>query len=204
VRIGLFGGSFDPPHAGHLQLAHTALASLALDELLWIPAGQPWQRQHRLADAAHRAAMVASAIAGEPRFVLDERELRRSGPSYTLDTVRELEAERPAAALFLLIGEDQYQRLPTWQGWVELLTRVTLAVAGRGAPRPPPAALGDVAHRILRLPMAPMDVSATAIRAHLAAGVAAADLVPAMVPAEVARYIDSHRLYRPPVPPTRS
>ncbi len=203
-RIGLFGGSFDPPHAGHLQLARTALASLALDELLWIPAGQPWQRQHRLAGAGHRAAMVGAAIAGEPRFVLDGRELRRSGPSYTLDTVRELEAERPGAALFLLIGEDQYQRLPTWHRWDELLAHVTLAVAGRGAPRPAPAALASVAHRLERLPMVPMDVSATAIRAHLARGGAAADLVPAMVPAEVARYIDSHRLYGPPVSPTRS
>lgn len=203
-RVGLFGGSFDPPHAGHLKLAHSALASLALDELLWIPAGQPWQRQHRLAAGEHRAAMVAAAIAGEPRFVLDERELRRSGPSYTLDTVRELEAERPGAALFLLIGEDQYQRLPTWHDWGELLARVTLAVAGRGAQRPPPAALSEVPHRLLPLPMLPMDVSATAIRAYLAGGGVAADLVPAMVPAEVARYIDSHRLYRPPVPPTRS
>ncbi|HKX94028.1 MAG TPA: nicotinate (nicotinamide) nucleotide adenylyltransferase [Methylibium sp.] len=204
-RVGLFGGSFDPPHAGHLQLAHTALASLALDELLWIPAGQPWQRQHRLAGGEQRAAMVAAAIAGEPRFVLDPRELRRGGPSYTLDTVRELEAERPGAELFLLIGEDQYQRLPTWHGWRELPTRVTLAVAGRGAQRPPPAALGEVAHRMLRLPMVPMDVSATAIRSHLAAGGEAADLVPSLMPTEVARYIDSHRLYREPAaPPARS
>lgn len=197
MRIGLFGGSFDPPHAGHVQLARTALEHLALDELRWIPAGQPWQRQHRLADSAHRAAMVAAAIAGEPRFLLDERELRRSGPSYTLDTVRELQVERPDAQLYLLIGEDQYQRLPTWHAWRQLVGRVTLAVAGRGAARRPPAALQDVRHQALRLPMPRMDVSATAIRAHLAAGRPAQALVPSMVPAEVARYIDRHHLYAP-------
>jgi len=194
-RIGLFGGSFDPPHVGHLQLARTALEHLALDELCWVPAGQPWQRKHRLAGSAHRAAMVGAAIAGEPRFLLDERELRRSGPSYTLDTVRELQAERPDAELYLLIGEDQYQRLPTWHAWRQLVGRVTLAVAGRGAVRPPPPALEAVPHRVERLPMPPVDVSATAIRAHLAAGGPAQGLVPAMVPAEVARYIDRHHLY---------
>lgn len=194
-RLGLFGGSFDPPHAGHLQLARTALAHLALDELLWIPAGQPWQRQHRLAGGEHRAAMVHAAIAGEPRFRLDRRELERQGPSYTLDTVRELRAERPGAALFLLIGEDQYQRLPTWHGWQDLLALVTLAVAGRGAVRPPPAALAEVPHAVERLPMPPMDISATAIRQHLARGGSALALAPAMVPEQVAGYIDRHPLY---------
>lgn len=194
-RIGLFGGSFDPPHAGHLRLARTALEHLGLDELRWIPAGQPWQRRHRLADGVHRAAMVEALIADEPRFLIDGRELRRAGPSYTIDTVHELQAERPGASLFLLIGEDQHQRLPTWHRWPELLAAVTLAVAHRGAEREPPEALQTVPHRVERLPMPPIDVSATAIRAHLASGGRAAELVPAMVPAEVARYIDRHRLY---------
>lgn len=194
-RIGLFGGSFDPPHCGHVALAQAALAHLRLDELRWLPAGRPWQRQHRLAGAEHRAAMVAAAIAGTPGFALDRRELDRAGPSFTIDTVRELQAERPGATLFLLIGEDQLQRLPTWHDWQAVVGAVTLAVAGRGAEREPPPELLAQRARIERLPMPPMPISSTAIRAHLADGRPAGSLVADVVPAEVARYIDRHHLY---------
>ncbi|HSV68898.1 MAG TPA: nicotinate (nicotinamide) nucleotide adenylyltransferase [Methylibium sp.] len=205
MRIGLFGGSFDPPHQAHRALARTALTQLALDELRWLPAGRPWQKERGLAPAEDRRAMVAAMIGGEPRFVVDDRELARAGPSYTIDTVRELQAERPGATLCLLIGQDQYAAFPTWREWEALADAVTLAVAARaGAAVAAPAPLTARAHRMVRLDLPPMDVSATVIRAHLAGGGAAADLVPAMVPAEVARYIDSHRLYRPPVTPTRS
>ena len=195
ARIGLFGGSFDPPHRGHLLLAQTALLHLALDELRWVPAGQPWQRQHRLAAAEQRAAMVGAAIASEPRFLLDRRELERSGPSYTIDTLRELHAERPQGALFLLIGEDQSQRLPTWHAWQEIVACATLAIASRGAARPVPLALQAVAHRAVRLPMPKVDISSTAIRAQLASGRPAEELAPQMLPQAVARYIDRHHPY---------
>jgi nicotinate-nucleotide adenylyltransferase len=177
ARIGLFGGSFDPPHRGHRVLADVALDTLALDELRWVPAGVPWQKNGRvLAPAEHRAAMVALVIAGEPRFRLDARELHRSGPSYTIDTVRELLAEQPGAALYLVIGQDQYARLHTWHEWRELLGLVTLAVAAR----------------IEVLPMPRVDASATAIREQAAAG---GDLGALVAPA-VAGYIDRHQLYR--------
>ncbi len=206
MRIGVFGGSFDPPQQAHLVLARAALEQLALDELRWLPAGRPWQKEHALAAAEDRCAMLAAAMAGEPRFVLDRREILRAGPSYTIDTVRELQAERPGAALFVVIGQDQYARLDTWKDWPALLDAVTLAVAARDdAVVQPPAALAARAHRLCRLEMPPSAVSATLIRAHLAAGGRAEDLVPAMVPAEVARYIDTHRLYRQPAaPPARS
>lgn len=206
MRIGLFGGSFDPPQQAHLTLARAALEQLALDELRWLPAGRPWQKEHALAPAEHRCAMLATLMAGEPRFVLDRREILRAGPSYTIDTVRELQAERPGAVLFVVIGQDQYARLDTWRDWPALLDAVTLAVAARAdAMVQPPAALAAHAHRLCRLEMPPSAVSATGIRAHLAAGGRAEDLVPAMVPAEVARYIDMHRLYRSPAaPPARS
>lgn len=192
ARLGLFGGSFDPVHNAHLALARLALAELRLDRLLWIPAGQPWQKQRRLTPAADREAMLRLAIAGEPRFVLDRRELLRQGPSYTLDTVRELRTEQPGAQLVLLIGQDQYAGLHTWAGWQELLTLVTLAVANRPGPLPPvqPEVLHQP-HQVLPLPM--LDIAATEIRARVARG----ERIDHLVPPEVARYIDQHGLYRP-------
>jgi nicotinate-nucleotide adenylyltransferase len=192
-RIGLFGGSFDPPHLAHRALADIALRALALDELRWLPAGQPWQKAgRRLAEPAHRAAMVALAAEGEPRFVLDERELHRAGPSYTIDTVRELRREQPGAELFLVIGQDQYARLPTWQAWRELVDAVTLAVAARDGIAPQAdEALAAVPHRLAVLPLPRLDISATDIRARTAAG----QPIDALVGAPVARYISDHHLY---------
>jgi nicotinate-nucleotide adenylyltransferase len=186
-RIGLFGGSFDPVHNAHVALARSALDDLTLDELRWIPAGRPWQKSRVLAAAEHRAAMVALAIEGEPRFVLDEIELHRAGPSYTLDTVDALQAQHPAAQWVLVIGQDQFVALPSWQGVAELLERVTLAVARRlGSP-----AVTLPGHvQVIDLP--PMPHSSTEVRARLAAGQPITDLVPS----RVASYIDSHRLYR--------
>ena len=99
-RIGLFGGSFDPVHVAHLALARQALDELRLDELRWIPVGHAWQKARAMTPAAHREAMLKLAIAGEPRFVLDRREIERPGPSYTVDTVRELQAAEPNAEWF--------------------------------------------------------------------------------------------------------
>lgn len=193
-RIGLFGGTFDPPHLAHLALARVAQQVLELDELRWIPAGQPWQKAgRRLAAAEHRCAMVQALIAGEPRFVLDGRELQRSGPSYTVDTVRELAAEQPLAALFLVIGQDQYGRFDTWREWPALLGLVTLAVAAREGQEPQaPEALRGLAHRMQALPLPAMRVSSTAARAAAARGQGLAGLTGA----EVARYIEHHHLYR--------
>jgi nicotinate-nucleotide adenylyltransferase len=190
VRIGLFGGSFDPVHTAHVALARAALETLALDELRWIPAGQPWQKARALTPAEHREAMVRLAIEGEPRFVLDRSELQRSGPSYTVDTVRALQAARPDASFFLLIGADQYAGLPTWQGWQELLGRVVLAVAQRpGAPTPMHPELLRHPQRSVPLPM--LDISSTEIRRRVAAG----EVISELVPAGVARYIAQHGLY---------
>ena len=189
-RVGLFGGSFDPVHNAHVALARTALDQLALDELRWIPVCQPWQKTRRLAPAADREAMVRLAIAGEPRFVLDRIELRRGGPTFTLDTVRELVAAEPGRQWFLILGQDQYASLHTWRDWRELLGLVTLAIANRpGAAIAVNPQIAKAEHRVVRLPM--MNVSSTEIRRRVAAGEPIADLVPDAV----ARYIEAHRLY---------
>lgn len=191
-HIGLFGGSFDPVHDAHLALARIARDHLGLDELRWIPAGEPWQKAHRLAPARDRVAMVELAIAGEPRFALDRSEVERLGPSYTLDTVRAAQALEPAAQWWLVIGQDQYARLHTWRGWTELLARVTLAVAGREGVLPQPSTeVAAVPHRAVPLPLPAMAISSTALREAIAAGRG----LDGMVPAAVARYIESHHLY---------
>ncbi len=195
-RIGLLGGSFDPPHLAHLALARLAQQVLALDELRWLPAGAPWQKAGReMASPAHRTAMLAALLQGEPGQVIDTRELQRSGPTYTIDTVRELQAEAPGAAWFFILGQDQYGRFDTWRDWPELLQRLTLAVAGRSGHVPtPPAALAAVAHRVVTLPLPRHDLAASDIRGQLAAGTTVAALVP-LVGTAVASYIDQHQPY---------
>jgi nicotinate-nucleotide adenylyltransferase len=124
--------------------------------------------------------------------VLDRRELERQGPTYTRDTVRELQAEHPGTELFLLIGQDQYAGLHTWAGWQDLLQRVVLAVANRpGSPQAVDPAVLRQPHQVVPLPM--LDISATDIRQRVARGEGIAHLVPP----EVARYIDQQGLYRP-------
>ncbi|HET9642939.1 MAG TPA: nicotinate (nicotinamide) nucleotide adenylyltransferase [Burkholderiaceae bacterium] len=195
-RIGLFGGSFDPPHNAHVAMARLARDHLALDELRLIPAGDPWQKSDRqLAPAADRLAMLRLAFEDEPGIVIDESELKRSGPSYTIDTIEQLQS-RPdlaGAQLFLVIGQDQYANLHTWHRWPDILRLATLAVAGREgeAPRPAPQ-LAAVTHRMVPLPLPPMPVSATAIRSRATEG----DHIDEMVPPPVADYIEHTHLYR--------
>ncbi|MDO4794923.1 MAG: nicotinate (nicotinamide) nucleotide adenylyltransferase [Brachymonas sp.] len=134
-RVGLYGGAFDPPHFAHMALARAAVEQLGLDVLYIIPTGQPWMKQRRLMPAAHRLAMAQLAFAGLPCVQVDDCELRRSGITYTIDTLRELQA-RPAHAgqptdWFLIMGEDLLHTLPQWQRAEDLLREVTAAVLPR-------------------------------------------------------------------------
>jgi nicotinate-nucleotide adenylyltransferase len=193
-RIGLLGGSFDPPHLAHLALARLAREHLALDELRWIPAGQPWQKAHRrLAPAADREAMVRLLLRGEDRFVVDRCEIERAGPTYTVDTVRDIAAAHPDAELFLILGQDQFGRLDTWRDWQALVSDVTLAVAARDGLQPqPPQALRDAPLRLRRLPLPPLPIASSGIRDALAQG----HDVTSLVGPDVAGYIATHHLYR--------
>jgi nicotinate-nucleotide adenylyltransferase len=193
ARIGLLGGSFDPVHRAHVALGRIALDRLALDRLIWMPAGRAWQKKPGDASGDHRLAMLQLAIEGEPRFEASDLEIRRAGPSYTIDTVAALQSQTPGADWFLVVGQDQYAGLPTWHRWKELLPLVTLAVAGREGHEPEaPAQLQALPHAMVTIPLPAMPISSTAVRARVRAGAAIADLVPA----QVARYIEHQGLYR--------
>ncbi len=186
---GILGGSFDPVHIAHLAAAHASLAALHLERVLWIPGGTPPHRAAPVASAAHRAAMIRLAIAGEPRFTLDERELRKPSPSYTVETLEALQAEfGPRAGLTLLIGADQYEKLTTWHRWKDLFAFARIAVFARPHHTLAPSA-GD--HPVTVVPMTPLDVSSTQIRRRIAAG----ESVRGMVPDAVLDYIQTHHLY---------
>lgn len=200
-RVGVFGGAFDPPHATHVALALAATDQLQLDELRIFPTGQAWHKARALTPAEHRLAMARLAFEGLPGVVVDDRELRRAGPTYTIDTLRELAAERPESERVLLMGADQARALTTWRDWEAVLALATIAVAERlpTTPSPDPVALDDLpwarhpAARIERLRLPPTDASATEVRDRLARGLG---VVP-LVPEPVARYIERHRLYLP-------
>lgn len=194
LRIGLYGGSFDPPHLAHLALARVARDTLALDELRWQPAGQPWQKPGRLvASPEQREAMLHLLVEGEAGFVVDTCELHRQGPSYTVDTVRQVAAEQRGAALFLVIGADQFARLDTWKEAGEIVRLATLAVAAReGQAVQPPAAWAGPPLAWRDLPLPRIDISATEVRRRAAAG----EPVSPLVGEAVAGYIDQQQLYR--------
>ncbi|MCO8125279.1 nicotinate (nicotinamide) nucleotide adenylyltransferase [Stieleria sp. TO1_6] len=133
MRIGIFGGSFDPVHLGHLWIGEAATEQLQLDRLLWVPsATQPLKPAGPTAGDQQRLEMLRLAIAGRDGHQVDPREIQRSGVSYTLDTVTQLGDEYPAAELFLIIGSDSLESMPRWHQPKQLLSRVTLSVVQRG------------------------------------------------------------------------
>jgi nicotinate-nucleotide adenylyltransferase len=199
LKLGIFGGAFDPPHNAHAALIHAAFDQLQLDALRVFPTGEAWHKPRTLSAAAHRLAMARLAFGGMAGVTVDDREIRRDGPTYTIDTLRELQAEYPGAELLLIIGEDQAVALSSWHQSEEVLKAATICIAQRppssgtdprNKPRFDPSKLPQ--GRFVRLQLPAMSVSATEIRAR----VASAQGIDPLVPGPVARYIAQHHLYQ--------
>ena len=191
MRIGLFGGSFNPPHLGHLIVAETLREQGGLDQVLWMPAFSPPHKTGAdLAAPAHRLAMTQRAVAGNPAFVVSDLEVRKEGTSYTVETLQALQDAHPADALFLLIGGDSWRAFDTWHRPEEIMERVPLLVYERQHTntRVPPHLAGRV--RIVEAPLVP--ISSTDIRERVQAG----QSIRYLVPETVRLYIDEHGLYR--------
>lgn len=203
MRLGVFGGAFDPPHLGHVALAQTALAQLQLDRLLILPTGQAWHKPQQLSDARHRSAMCALAFLPlSDRVAIDDRETRRVGPSYTIDTLMELKQEYPHAQLFLLLGDDQWRSLPSWHRALELAQLAIICPVRRD---PQVAAWGSSSLLsasdsqgvyaqlhvqvldMLLMPQSGTDIRQRATRSQSLDGA---------VSPTVAQYIEQHHLYR--------
>ena len=202
LRIGVFGGAFDPPHNAHVALAAAALAQFELDALHVVPTGQAWHKARTLSPPEHRLAMARLAFSSLPGVVVDDRELRRAGPTFTIDTLQALQAENPQAQLYLVIGADQFAAFRQWRQWREILDIAIICIADRAQPM---CATGgfdakfdeyaDHRHRFLRLELPLMPVSATRIRESFAADCASEAEIAQSVPEPVARYIRLHQLY---------
>ena len=202
-RVAMFGGAFDPPHDAHLALARAAIDELRLDRLHIVPTGDAWHKVRPLSPGAHRLAMCRLAFANVAGVVVDDRELRRDGPTYTIDTLTELQAEYPGAALFLQMGADQAALFASWRRAGDILEMATVSIAVRAALAPPedlfdlknplPGLQPDPARiHILSLPAMPH--SATDVRRRVAAGLP----IDHLVPSAVAGYIAEHYLYQTP------
>ncbi len=189
--VAVLGGTFDPVHNAHLAIAARAFEALGVRRVLWLPTGAPAYRRGPVASAAHRVAMLRLALAGETRYVIDERELAPGHSGYSYDTLAALRAELGTGTpLVMLIGGDQYARLAGWHRWRELFGLARFAVFARSGEGAGPQGVpkGGVTH----VAADPMPVSGNTIRARLARG----ESVAGMVPAPVLEYIQLHRLYQ--------
>lgn len=194
MKLGVFGGTFDPPHVGHLIVAQDAFTALGLDRLLFVPAAAPPHKHGRVsAPPTQRLAMLRAALGTDPRFAIEELELHRPGPSYTVDTLRTLRADHPDAELFFLLGADQLRELHTWRDPAEIARLARVVMLSRSGMDDGAAAV-DVP--CTRLAVTRVDVSATDIRRRVAAG----QPIRYLVPAEVERLIAREGLYRRPDP----
>ncbi len=198
MRIGVFGGTFDPIHMGHLIVAEDARAALELDRVLFIPAGQPWFKSYRqITDSNHRLAMVRLAVESNPSFDVSDIEIKRSGPSYTVDTLAELHERYTGAEFIVILGVDALREIDRWHQPRRLFEMASVVGMARpGASLDPSvlnAAIPGASGRMRLVDSALIDISGTEIRQRVAAG----QSVRYRVPAAVDRYICENGLYLP-------
>jgi nicotinate-nucleotide adenylyltransferase len=187
----VLGGTFDPPHHGHLAAAVGARDALALDRVLLVVANRPWQKmaERPISPAADRLAMTHALVAGWPGLEVSELEIKRGGDSYTADTLAALRAADPAGSLHLILGADAVAGLPTWERHEELPALAVLAMVSREGVDTPPVPEGWTSERV---EIARLDISSSDLRARVAAGRSLGGLTPA----SVVSLIERRRLYR--------
>ena len=194
MRLGLLGGTFNPPHIGHLVCAQEALLAFGLERVLLVPAGVPPHKQvEGDPGPEHRVAMCAAAVAGDERLAVSRADVDRDGPAYTVELLRALRAASPGDELYFIVGGDMAHSLPTWRKPEEVLSLATLAVAEREG-----VARDDIAERLAGLrgadervaffAMPRIDISSSLIRRRVAAGLPVRYLVPDAVAAHIARH----------------
>ncbi|MEX0761945.1 MAG: nicotinate-nucleotide adenylyltransferase [Dehalococcoidia bacterium] len=195
-RVGVFGGTFDPVHNGHIAVAQHVLQAMDLDTMLMVPAGDPYMRSEGpVADAAHRVAMLEAAVADAPGLTISTVDVDRPGPTYSIDTIEDLKTHFGSdTEYFLVVGADSLNALPRWKDVDRLVKESTLVVVGRpGADKREAMPPGHPAKNATFIKGPMVDVSATEIRRRLAAG----QPVTGMIPEPVEDYIKSHGLYGP-------
>ena len=201
-RVGVLGGTFDPPHLAHLVLAAAARRALALDRVVLVPAGDPWRKADRdVTPARTRLRLVEAAAESLPWAEVSAVEVERAGPTYTLETFEELAAAEPDAAWWFLLGEDALADLPHWHEPEQLVEAVRFGLAQLPASAPAASSLEAVpglAERVDLIPMPALDVSASDLRARVARGEPTGPLLPTAVRA----VIDELGLYRPAPSPS--
>ena len=197
MKMGILGGTFDPIHSGHLVVAEEVSARLSLDEVIFIPAGQPWLKAgNRISAAEHRLQMVRLAVAGKPHFKVSTVELERPGPTYTVDTLEQL-SQQSNNELYFIVGWDNLIELPRWHQPQRILELCRLVAVPRVGCRLPDLellekSLQGISQRVVMLDKPQIDVSASIIRDRVAKGLAIGDLVPPAVEG----YIRQQGLYR--------
>jgi nicotinate-nucleotide adenylyltransferase len=191
-RVGVFGGTFDPPHLGHLIVIQSVLEQLALDRMLLIPAGYPPHKESApVSDAELRARMVEAAMGGHPGLEMRDLELRRLGPSFTVQTLEVLKAEAPNDALYLVMGFDQWRSFPGWRSPERIQELATVVVMNRGGEGEQDVPGPDLEGRVVHVRVPAIELSSTEIRERVRTGRS----IRFLVPDEVRRIIQKAKLY---------
>ena len=193
MRLGVFGGTFDPIHLGHLILAESCREACRLDRVLFVVSGEPPHKPRDRTPPGDRVEMVRIAIAGHAVFEASEIELSRPGPHYTFETLEALRAERPDDELFFLIGADSLQDLPTWRRPERIAELASLVVVDRPGIAPPVPDLGPAARPVVRVESPLIEIASRDLRRRIAEG----RTIRYRVPRGVEAYIAEQGLYRP-------